>query len=210
MDPSHKPLFTLFESPGIFKGSRDFALARSGNTNPNHYLVVHSMGSGFFYSREERRYSILNLSTGRGAAEVPRLSENGRPLIWFDAEIDRPGSVYGPNHDMLSVLQAASIPLLRVTGRTRTKSENGVEREEKEVEILLGEDELARICCYCGIIEYKTDTERFEKCSGEGYQSLYWCEQCAKDSPRRWRLSIRNWLGMRPGITGWVIQFSSW
>jgi hypothetical protein len=49
-----------------------------------------------------------------------------------------------------------------------------------EVEIVLSEDELARVCWYCEAIETETDAkegDRFIPCGGDGYETTYMCSQ---------------------------------
>jgi hypothetical protein len=53
-------------------------------------------------------------------------------------------------------------------------------RDAGEVELLLTEDELARACWYCGVIEYEwqvASNDRFVPCGGEGYHITYMCSQ---------------------------------
>ena len=111
MDKPH--LFTTFFTPSLNSSGFDLGLARAGDRNPNQYLAVLSKGYGFLYSREARRYSIINLTTSSWTSEAPALSENGRPLIWFSAEDDHPG-IYGPPGGLLADLLAADKPIIRL------------------------------------------------------------------------------------------------
>ncbi|EJD39238.1 hypothetical protein AURDEDRAFT_139331 [Auricularia subglabra TFB-10046 SS5] len=156
-------IFRVFDAPDLVPGV-DFGIARSGGQ----YAVVFAKGNGMLVSR---RFSTLNTE---GTTE---LSAAGRPLIWFDAAIDRDPRNLGPACGTLQGLLAASPPVIRLTGRARG--------ETQEVEILLNEDDLARVCQACGTVEAKTEERRWERHAGEGYDSLYWCGMCANSSVRR-------------------------
>lgn len=42
------------------------------------------------------------------------------------------------------------------------------------MEILMGEDDLARVCCYCGNAEF-VEPMRYTKCNGDPAQPQYMC-----------------------------------
>jgi hypothetical protein len=76
---------------------------------------------------------------------------------------------------MLKALLEADTPVIRATGLTNSiYAEQGGEREVSQVELLLSEADLARICFYCGSLETTSDNQ-FESCGGQGHESLYWC-----------------------------------
>lgn len=202
MEEQH--IFTVFyaDHPQLAGGILDFALTRAGDNNPNHFEVALAKGYGFLYDRSARRYSELNYSTPPGRAGIPELSEHGFPLIWFDARLDRQVGVPEDSPSgMLAALLKADPPVIRLTGRTKKMHCSGVyagAREASEVEVLLKEDDLARICSYCGVLEWKGDVgRRHKRHTGEGYQSLYWCEECEKSRKRRWELLVRGWFGAK-------------
>jgi len=123
---------------------------------------------------------VLNCTTP--PSDKLGLSAEKRPFIWLDSDIDRDERNLGPPGGMLSALLAADPPVIKATGRMEMmhSSEGGL-REASEVEILLSEEDLGRVCFYCGTIEVVWD-DRFKQCGGQGYDSLYWCDQCSKKS----------------------------
>ena len=108
-------------------------------------------------------------------------SGSKHPLLWIS-----PPSRGFPNDDLLRILLAAESPVIRTTGRTKEiiLSAGDIEAQNQihvqpEVEILLDEEDLARVCYFCLNIECVYDTEvgcRFQRLSGEGYSSLYQCD----------------------------------
>lgn len=172
---THPPyVFQVFDSPHLVAGQLDFGIARASNANANHYLLIWAKGNGQLASRV---FTELNVSTGSSEADVPQLSADGYPLIWFDSSIDRDPRNLAPAGGTLAALLAARPPVLRLTGRKRLMSApEGGEREAQEAEILLKEDELARVCSYCGLLESKTEEKRWQKLSGDGYKTLYSCD----------------------------------
>jgi hypothetical protein len=166
-----------FTSQGFTdRGGLEYGLARK---SPNTYLLVYARAYGMAVCRYT---AILNVSTPRSiSSPALRLSTSGRPLIWIDADVDRDPRNIGPEGGMLKALLAAEPPVFRSTGRTRGMymPEGGL-RDAGEVELLLTEDELARACWYCGVIEYEwrvSSNDRFVPCDGEGYQTTYMCSQ---------------------------------
>ncbi|KZT68251.1 hypothetical protein DAEQUDRAFT_812220 [Daedalea quercina L-15889] len=176
------PSVTTFTTPGFSNGGGlPMAIARNGDINPNQYIVISpysfDMGSG-------RRLSTLNCSTT--LKDTPRLSSSGKPLIWFDADIDNnPRWNHMAEGGMLNALLDADPPVVRPTGEIRAIClEGGGKRLESQVEILFEEGELARICCHCGEIEL-LEICRFERCGGDARRPLYMCFNCAKMSAFR-------------------------
>lgn len=157
-------IFKVFDAPALVPGV-DFGIARSPR---GRYAVVFAKGNGML---ESRRFSALH------AEDAAELSADGRPLIWFDAAIDRDPRNLGPPGGTLAALLAATPPVIRLTGRTRG--------ETREVEILLAEDELARVCGSCWAVEAKSEERRWQRHQGAGCESLYWCELCANSNLRR-------------------------
>lgn len=86
------------------------------------------------------------------------------------------------NDKLLHILLAAEPPVIQTTGRTKESSLSAGDLEAQnqvqvlpEVEILLDEEDLARVCYFCFGTEIVYDTEggvRFERL---GYGSLYQC-----------------------------------
>ncbi|EJD51240.1 hypothetical protein AURDEDRAFT_182000 [Auricularia subglabra TFB-10046 SS5] len=161
MDNSY--IFKVFDSPQLVAGQVDFGIARSGGQ----YILVFAKGNGMLVSR---RFSELNV-------DHAVLSADGHPLIWFDAAIDRDPRNLGPAGGTLAALLAASPSVVRLTGRVRG--------ETQEVEVLLDEDELARVCSSCGLVESKFEERRWQRHTGEGFESQYWCGMCANSTLRR-------------------------
>ena len=157
-----------FTSPDLLEERLEFAIARKPM---NQYLLIFGRAYGMAASRE---VDILNYSTPR--AEKIELSEDGHPLIWLDTDLDRRNKNYlTPVGGMLAGLKSVEPPVIRPTGRTRKMhAATGGEREAAEVELLLSEEDLGRICYYCRAIETTSDA-RYEKCAGEGHESVYCC-----------------------------------
>lgn len=156
-------IFKVFDSPKLVAGQVDFGIARAGSK----YILVFAKGNGMLVTR---RFSELNV-------DPPAPGSDGHQLIWFDAAIDRDPRNLGPVGGTLAALLAASPTVIRLTGRVRG--------ETQEVEVLLDEDELARVCSSCGLIESKTEERRWQRHTGEGFESQYWCDMCARSSVRR-------------------------
>lgn len=159
-------LAVVFLADALY-GTTPFALARASDQNPNQYAIVFMDAYGMAVSRY---LNFLNPRTSQ--REKLGKSDDGRPLLWIDPSWEstsskEPGST-------LTALVTSDNPPVRLTGRTR-RAEGG--HEVHEVELLLAEDQLARVCSYCGQMEGGSwsTTERFERYEGEGYDSLYWC-----------------------------------
>jgi hypothetical protein len=166
----------VFTSPDLAKGGISYAIARK---SPNTYILAYARAYGMAASRE---VAILNAFTPRSnSAPTLPLSASGKPLIWIDTDLDRDARNLGPEGGVLKALLAAEPPVIQSTGRTRGMhmTEGGL-RDAGEVELLLTEDELARVCWYCSAIETETDVkdnDRFRSCGGEGYETTYMCSQ---------------------------------
>ncbi|KAF8903923.1 hypothetical protein CPB84DRAFT_1773713 [Gymnopilus junonius] len=158
-----------FTSPKILGGHFEYSIARKPN---NQYLLIFGRAYGMVDTRE---VAILNYTTQR--SEKIQLSADNHPLIWLDSDVDRDERdfVRTPG-GMLAALEAAEPPIIRPTGRVRKmRAEKGGEREAAEVEILLSEEDLGRICYYCRMMETVSD-DRLERCGGEGHESVYRCQ----------------------------------
>ncbi|EIN08901.1 hypothetical protein PUNSTDRAFT_143588 [Punctularia strigosozonata HHB-11173 SS5] len=159
-------------SPGtLFTNVFPFALARRADVNPAQYALVTTTGPDL---PAVRYIATLNDSSSVGAASY---SEEDRPLLWIEPDVEAtrsqvPGST-------LDVLLNEENPPFRLTGRTRR---NGRDDVIREVELILNEDMLLRVCCYCGSLEngYWPLSDRMEKYRGDGYLSRYWCYECAR------------------------------
>ena len=102
------------------------------------------------------------------------------PFLWFSLP-PQAVSEFG-NDKLLHILLAAEPPVIQTTGRTKESSLSAGDLEAQnqvqvlpEVEILLDEEDLARVCYFCFGTEIVYDTEggvRFERL---GYGSLYQC-----------------------------------
>ncbi|KAJ7635853.1 hypothetical protein B0H17DRAFT_1149650 [Mycena rosella] len=155
-----------FSSPGILKEAFDVTLARDGPK----WLLVTPKGNGFL---ETRQLAHLNHSS-----ETVTYSEAKRPCFWFDSDWDRQPQ---PWSDLLAALLAIEPKApLKGTGRTQKMSaEVGGERKAVEVEVMLDEDELCKVCYYCG--DFETDrlgAETYSKVNGDGFTSTYSCPAC--------------------------------
>lgn len=145
-----------------------YALARKDDSNPNQFMVVYTQSYGFV---EGRDVGILNRSTS--STDTYRLTPDGHPLIWFNSDID--DYEYMTDAGMLNALLEADPPIARRTGETRTlQTADGAKCMEPEVEILVDEGELARVCCYCGALE-RVEYCRYERCGGDAIHPLYMC-----------------------------------
>jgi len=156
-------------SPGF--AYLECALAR----NPwqgNQYALVFARWYGMAAGRE---ICIMNDSTPPWQ-QIEYSSGSKHPLLWIS-----PPSPGFPDDDLLRILLAAESPVIRTTGRTKEiilsagdiESQNQI-HVQPEVEILLDEEDLARVCYFCLNIECVYD-RRFKHLSGEGYSSLYQC-----------------------------------
>ncbi|KAJ7492134.1 hypothetical protein FB451DRAFT_518155 [Mycena latifolia] len=157
-----------FFSPGILKESFDVTLARDG---PN-WLLVTPKGNGFL---ETRKLAHLNYST---TSEAVKWSEAKRPCFWFDSDWDRQSK---PWSDLLAALLAVEPKApIRRTGRTqKMTAELGGEREAEEVEVMLDEDEMCKVCYYCGDFESNRLGEKtYSKLEGDEFTSTYACHSC--------------------------------
>ncbi|KAF7369121.1 hypothetical protein MVEN_00239300 [Mycena venus] len=163
------PTMYSFSSPNILKAAFDVTIARDGTK----WLLVTPKGNGFL---ETRQLALLNHSTQ--TSETITWSEVKRPCFWFDSDWDRQPQ---PWSDLLAALLAIEpkVPLRR-TGRTKKMiAELGGEREAVEVEVTMDEDELCKVCFYCGDFESnRLGTGTFSKFEGEGFTSTYSCHSC--------------------------------
>ncbi|KAH9914028.1 uncharacterized protein B0H18DRAFT_151886 [Fomitopsis serialis] len=99
---------------------------------------------------------------------------------------------------MLNALLQAEPPVIRPTGRTRkmVDKSGGVELAH-EVEILVDEDGLSHVCCYCGQPEF-IEPCRFKRCNKDSTRPQYLCPTCEEQSrlTRAFRWVLRRyWLG---------------
>ncbi|KAJ6596945.1 hypothetical protein DFH09DRAFT_1023402 [Mycena vulgaris] len=164
-----------FSSPGILKESFDATLARDGTK----WLLVTPKGNGFLESRE---LAHLNYST---TSEPTTWSEAKRPCFWFDSDWDRRPQPWSDLLAALLAIEPGKAPIRR-TGRTqKMTAEGGGEREAVEVELMMDEDELCKVCYYCGDFESnRLGEEPYPKIRGDGYTSTYSCHSCTALPPR--------------------------
>ncbi|KAJ7173816.1 hypothetical protein C8R46DRAFT_123818 [Mycena filopes] len=158
-----------FSSPGILKDAFDVTVARDGSK----WLLVTPKGNGFL---ETRQLAHLNHSTTSEAAAT--WSETNRPCFWFDSDWDRRPQ---PWSDLLAAMLTIQPKApIRRTGRTqKMTAELGGERDAVEVEVMVDEDELCKVCYYCGDLEIdRLGEETFPKVAGDGFTSTYSCHTC--------------------------------
>lgn len=192
-----------FSSPAFANGRIYFTLARKDDTNRNQYMLVLARGYGMAATRKG---ATLNSSTPSSDAHV--LSPTGNPLIWFDADWERdPSDATFPEGGLLNALLAAEPAVIQTTGRTRGQStKKGGEREVPEVEILLGEDELAHICYYCGDVELP-QADRWQRRDDDANTPIYCCPTvslCLSTfSERLTRRSGSSVQGKAPFVEPW-------
>lgn len=163
----------VFTTPAYCQGGLEFAIARKAPPNPHQYMLVFSRAYGMAASS---KVAILNCSTTARAIDAPKLSPAGRPLIWLDSDMDRsPWNIGPPGGDMLTALLEANPPVIRATGRTRMMiAQPGGAKNAHEVELLLEEDQLSRMCRYCGGTEL-AEADRFMRCGGDDARPEYMC-----------------------------------
>ena len=157
-------------SPGF--AYLECALARN-LWQENQYAFVFARWYGM---AAERGICVMNSSTPP-QQKIEYSSGSKHPLLWIS-----PPRHGFPNDDLLGILLAAESPVIRTTGRTKEiiLSAGDIEAQNQihvqpEVEILLDEEDLARVCHFCLNIECVYDTEvdcRFQCLSGEGYRSF--------------------------------------
>ncbi|EIN08880.1 hypothetical protein PUNSTDRAFT_134054 [Punctularia strigosozonata HHB-11173 SS5] len=147
-----------------------FALARKSHIDSAQYMFVSTWGSDLF---DVCYITTLN-STAR--AEV---SQDGKPLLWVVPDVEMtPSQVPGSTLDALINIDYKRPPL-RLTGGMRLDP-RAAEGRALQAEVLLDEDALLRVCCYCGRVERANHADHFERCGGSGYNSLYWCPECSR------------------------------
>lgn len=136
-----------------------FSFARKDAINRNQYMLVLALPYGMAY---DRRVATLNRSTTE--VDVPTLSPSNHPIILFDC-------AFNPNKDprgFLGALLQAEPPVVRLTGNSRKmQTKLGAAKLVPKVEILMNEDDLAHMCCYCGYIEL---TQTFARCTPQAVQ----------------------------------------
>ncbi|KAJ7881638.1 hypothetical protein B0H13DRAFT_1629944 [Mycena leptocephala] len=170
-----------FSSQDILLDAFEVTLARDGTK----WLLVTPRGNAFLYARE---IAHLNYSTSLGA--ISSSSEANRPCFWFDSDWDRRPS---PLSDLLTTLLAIEpkAPIQR-TGRTRKMvAKIGGEREAVEVEVMMDESELCKVCYYCGVFESSRPgqcDEVYRKMGGDFFTSTYSCESVG--FPRHSSISV--------------------
>ncbi|KAH9832339.1 uncharacterized protein C8Q71DRAFT_714513 [Rhodofomes roseus] len=166
-----------FQVPAL--ANLHFAIARKDHINRSQYMLVCARPYGMAY---DQRIVTLNESTS--ADEAPILcGPSGHPLIWFDCPDDLGTSQRVPGGLLYALLEARPT-VLRLTGRTRKVfTDAGGLHPVREVEILLREEELARMCCYCGQPEYINgcdpvpypSSNRFTRCGNDPTKPQYLC-----------------------------------
>ena len=163
----------VFTTPTYCHGGLEFAIARKAPPNNHQYMLVFPRAYGMAATL---KVATLNCSTTARAVEAPKLSPAGRPLIWLDSDMDR--SIWNMSltgEDMLGALLHVDPPVIRATGRERMMiAQPGGAKVAREVELLLEEDQLARMCRYCGCTEL-AETHRYKRCGGDDARPEYMC-----------------------------------
>ncbi|KAF8152831.1 hypothetical protein K438DRAFT_1863899 [Mycena galopus ATCC 62051] len=191
-----------FSSPDILKGCFNVTLARDG-TN---WLLVTPHGNAFLESREIAR---LNYSTAPDTPTHTSLAQanatRNRPTFWFDSDWDRRPT---PWSDLLAALLAIEprAPIRR-TGRTRTMTAvMGGQRPAVEVEVMMEESELCKVCYYCGDFDStRNGPLEYSKIGGDGYTSTYSCQSCKGSFVRRYALRSKR-TGQPPSTIAGLLQ----
>jgi len=159
-------------------GGIEFALHRKGNR----WFVVHPRAYGMAESRWVA--SLNNPRDSDPPSTVPPASlAHLNHRFWYNSE----------HLELDHLLKAQQIynydnsvrPLLKVTGTSRTEkrraghgSEAEVEIEAKQVEVLIGQDQLCRRCIHCGYWEESGCVKRHVKVGQDGDDPSYWCGAC--------------------------------
>ncbi|EPS94153.1 hypothetical protein FOMPIDRAFT_1055348 [Fomitopsis schrenkii] len=183
-----------FTTPGFGHNTLRFAFARKDATNRNQYMLVCALPYGMAY---DQRIVTLNRSTTAAEADAPTLSPSKHPIIFFDCNFDPNPTI---PRGLLGILLQAEPPVIRLTGNSRKiHTELGAPKLVPEVEILMGEDDLAHMCCYCGAPEFiELAPRRFKRCNNDPAQPQYICSNCEDQTKLtrslRWVLK-RYWLG---------------
>jgi hypothetical protein len=168
----------VFQSP-LF-AHLECALAR----NPyqaNQYLFILARRYGM---AEGTEICVINDST-RPWQKLQYSQGSKHPFLWFSLP---PPAASAFRHDkLLHILLAAEPPVIQTTGRCKEFSLSAGDLEAQnqvqvlpEVEILLDEEDLARVCCFCFRTEIVFDTERGSRFERLGYGSLYQCMNVSK------------------------------
>ncbi|KAK7683493.1 hypothetical protein QCA50_013327 [Cerrena zonata] len=179
-------MYKFTSSHNVLLGNvMDFSIARKDGSE---FHLILSRSTGFTPTQQ---FARLNSTSPR--FQPLTLSKEGRPCIWLDVDYERDPREFANQGAILeALLEAQPRAPIRLTGRKRTMSGVGGEREAVEVEVMLEEDELARCCYYCGSPENDWDGDnRFRRLTGEGYESTYRCLQCDKIWP------ISRYLGRK-------------
>ncbi|KAF8903922.1 hypothetical protein CPB84DRAFT_1728052 [Gymnopilus junonius] len=178
------PVHTIMSRP--FMNGSECCIARCPYPG-NLYFIAFARAYGMACSR---LLDIINCTTC--GPEMLELSESKRPLVWFDSFMNRMDFSSDPFHPEghLAALLKVDPPVIKLTGRKKYMyADEGGAREASEVEILLPEESLARVCYLCRGTEYNYGDARFERLPGtSGYQSLYVCEYCAS------MCKLRKWI----------------
>ena len=143
------------------------AIARKDATNRSQYMLTLALSFGMV---DDLRLATLNRSTT--ADQQPSMSPSGHPIILLDCTFNPVPEVPG---GLLGILLQAEPAVIRLTGNTRkVLTDTGTPKLLPEVEILMGEDDLAHTCCYCGKVEF-IEPWRFRCCSSDPATPQYIC-----------------------------------
>jgi hypothetical protein len=163
----------VFRSPHF--AHLECALAR----NPyqaNQYICVFALRYGMALGRE---ICVINDST-RPWQKLQYSPGSKHPFLWFSPPTA--ASKFRNDNLLLHGLLAAEPPVIQTTGRTKESSlsagDLGAQNQVQvlpEVEILLDEEDLARVCYFCFGTEIVYDTERGVRFERLAYGSLYQC-----------------------------------
>ncbi|KAJ7782524.1 hypothetical protein DFH07DRAFT_324978 [Mycena maculata] len=160
-------------------------IVRDGNC---YYLAF---GRGYYGHCPTRIMACFNPAT---TEEEPRFLPDGHPCIWL-----KPDGLGVTSNLIAQLLQVQPRAPIHLTGRLPTR--NGKALEAVEVIMLLGEDELAHCCYYCGEPEEVFGPHgpwpevKYKKIGGTGYASTYGCPGCLDKRSfltRTWRRAWRD------------------
>ncbi|EIN08871.1 hypothetical protein PUNSTDRAFT_52337 [Punctularia strigosozonata HHB-11173 SS5] len=158
-------------SVGTFTIVIPFAVARKADTDLAQYALVTATGPDV---------PAVRYLTTLNSTSPAELSPDGKPVLWVVPDVE-PTQSQAPGSTLDALLaQPWENPPLQLMGGTRSDAGTSYGRA-LQAELLLEEDALLRVCCYCGSMENANWplSDRYERCDGSGYTSLYWCSKCA-------------------------------
>ncbi|KAJ7838579.1 hypothetical protein B0H14DRAFT_2788832 [Mycena olivaceomarginata] len=188
-------------------GAFDVAIARDGAS----WLLVTPKGNGFLDNSATGAFKPLQPPPTADPSSSSSSVASRFCRFWFDSDWDRRPT---PWSDLLAALLTIEPKApVKLTGQTRRMvAELGGEREAVEVEVLLDESELCKVCYYCGEFESTRlgPEDAYRKIGGEGYTSTYSCHSCA-GLPFVARSALRSKRKNEPpSVMNRVLQMFSW